>query len=821
TSPHRTKPFPSLPPPLSTSSITVKINWLRILAVGRIASAFKKTASRSTTKAVQGTHVFEVVGYSLKRGIGVDKYVQLRTFTVGGYDWAIRFYPDGLKSSEEYVAVHLELISNNAEVRARYELRLVGKAGRISDFMWCNHKPRWFRSQDTTRFSNTSRFCLRSELEQEGIHNDCLTIECDLTVVKESQLSDIRVKSEINVPPCDISQNLGRLMEEKDGSDVTFCVGKETFAAHKLVLAARSLVFRAEFYGQMKETRMGYVTIKDMQPAVFEALLRFIYTGSLLAMDHLDRDEYHNMICHLLAAADRYAVDRLKLMCESILSKDLHVDNVATTFALADQHNCNKLKEACIDFIISSNQMKDVVASLDYRKFERTLHDLIVDALEKTRKQRRVQRSLLQSRRLPRSFPSAAAVVDRFLRRPLYRPRAGRSMSAESKKTASRCTTETETGGHTFEIVGYSFKKGMGVGRSIRSATFAVGGYDWAIRFYPDGSTEASKDYATAFLELVSKNAEVRARYNIRFVSQPSVQMVPVPMGGPPLHQMQMMRNQMVGTIGRVPVGPRLFKSSDTTRFGSQNSAHMLRSRLEQGMMFGVGYIRDDRLSIECDVTVIRDSHLSGNDVESEIEVPPYDIMEHFGKLLIQKEGADVTFSVAGDTFEAHKIVLAARSPVFKAQFYGLLRESGTHCVTVEDMQPAVFRVLLHFIYNDSLPDMSDLEGNDYGEMMRHLLVAADRYAMERLKVICESIILKNLDVDNVADTLALADQHHCDRLKAACIEFMASSKNVDAVMATQGIALFSPEVMWIPSGFARWLSSWMENILLFVVPFL
>jgi speckle-type POZ protein len=177
---------------------------------------------------------------------------------------------------------------------------------------------------------------------------------------------------------------------------------------------------------------------------------------------------------------------------------------------------------------------------------------------------------------------------------------------------------------------------------------------------------------------------------------------------------------------------------------------------------------------------------LSENRAESEIEVPPSDMMEHFGNLLKEKKGVDVTFRVGGKTFEAHKIVLAARSPVFKAEFFGPMRESGTCCVTVEDMHPEVFSAQLHFIYNDLLPDMGDLEGNDYHEMMWHLLVAADRYAMDRMKLVCQSIICKNLHLETVAATLALAVQHNCDRLKAACIEFIAFPNNKDAVAVTK-----------------------------------
>ena len=39
-------------------------------------------------------------------------------------------------------------------------------------------------------------------------------------------------------------------------------------------------------------------------------------------------------------------------------------------------------------------------------------------------------------------------------------------------------------GEHRFDIEGYSRKQGAG--NVLTSATFAVGGFDWAIRYYPD-----------------------------------------------------------------------------------------------------------------------------------------------------------------------------------------------------------------------------------------------------------------------------------------------------------------------------------------------
>ncbi|OEL28896.1 BTB/POZ and MATH domain-containing protein 2 [Dichanthelium oligosanthes] len=169
-------------------------------------------------------------------------------------------------------------------------------------------------------------------------------------------------------------------------------------------------------------------------------------------------------------------------------------------------------------------------------------------------------------------------------------------------------------------------------------------------------------------------------------------------------------------------------------------------------------------------------------------KVPEPDIGGHYAKLLEEKVGVDVTLSVQGEEFMAHKVVLAARSPVFKAQLYGPVREAaGAGPIVIRDMQPAVFRELLNFIYADSLPPLDYLEADARTDMIRHLLVAADRYGMERLSLMCQGILCEGLRVQTVATTFALADQHHCDMLKDACLEFITCSTAMAAVKKTPG----------------------------------
>lgn len=332
----------------------------------------------------------------------------------------------------------------------------------------------------------------------------------------------------------------------------------------------------------------------------------------------------------------------------------------------------------------------------------------------------------------------------------------------QATKTVSTCTPDTAQGTHVFDIFGYSQHKGIGIHEFIRSGAFSVGGVHWAIRFYPDGFGQAGEgmDYVSAYLVLLSKGvSKVRASCDVRLVDQTT---------------------GLSSSVHPTLKVEKVFNHDDTYR--NLNCMMMKQSELE-----APPYLVNDRLTMECVVTVKKEPRVSTTKPFPRIKVPQSDIKEQLGKLLEAKEGADVTFSVAGETFPAHKLVLAMRSPVFKAELCGSMRETGTQPITIKDMQPDVFRALLHFIYTDSLPAMCDFEGDDNSEMIRHLLVAADRFAVDRLKMICQCILCKNLHVRTVATTLALADQHHCNMLKDACIEFMSCSNIMNDVVVTQG----------------------------------
>jgi hypothetical protein len=109
----------------------------------------------------------------------------------------------------------------------------------------------------------------------------------------------------------------------------------------------------------------------------------------------------------------------------------------------------------------------------------------------------------------------------------------------------------------------------------------------------------------------------------------------------------------------------------------------------------------------------------------------------------------------------------AAGPAVFRAELFAAIKEgrSTNDPVRIDAMEPQVFKALLCFVYTDSLTEMKQEEE---ATMCQHLLVAADTYDMERLKLICEHKLCKHIHVGTVANILALAEAHRCHVLRSA-----------------------------------------------------
>lgn len=329
------------------------------------------------TTVARSVRLLKVDGFSLTESMGNDDCVKSR-WSFDGYEWEVRIYP-AMNCS---VAVQVAFLSRarKGSVRTAIGFRMVDPRGMIKPSSELCVSRVFSNPQEC---SPKKIIAGRPELEASAfVRGDSFTMQCTITVLKE--LPDIapdRVE-EVLVPSSNLHQHLAELLQSETGVDVTFLVSGQSFAAHKNILAARSPVFMAQFFGDMKEKCSQRVEIKDMDPVVFRALLHFIYTDAVAELD--EKDEAATVIAqHLLAAADRYGLDRLKLICEGKLSGGIDVDTVATTLALAEQHNCPQLKAKCVGFIVRSPAVLDAVLATDgYKHLEACCPSVLADLLK-------------------------------------------------------------------------------------------------------------------------------------------------------------------------------------------------------------------------------------------------------------------------------------------------------------------------------------------------------------------------------------------------------------------------------------------------------
>ncbi|CAL4941935.1 unnamed protein product [Urochloa decumbens] len=345
-------------------------------------------------------------------------------------------------------------------------------------------------------------------------------------------------------------------------------------------------------------------------------------------------------------------------------------------------------------------------------------------------------------------------------------PPGSRAAHVDDAPSASAIFAGRVTGHHVLHIEDYSrTKEDLPNGKGIKSRPFRVGGCSWSLMYYPNGERSQYADCISMFLSLQESAAatgpvKARAKYSL------------------------------LDRAGK-PVLSHT-KDAELHEYAVGGTGYGFYDFIKRDLLEPSEHLKDDCFKVRCDI-FIREG-LSTEDrpaAPAFVDVPASDMHQQFGDLLTSNVGADVTFQVSGETFRAHRCILAARSPVFKAELFGAMREgtaAGDHCIRIDGTLGQVFKNLLHFVYTDSLPETPEMEVPQEGAAMaQHLLEAADRYDLQRLKLLCERKLCGYMDVSTVATTLVLAEQHHCGGLKDACIEFLKSPHVLEAVVATDG----------------------------------
>lgn len=141
-------------------------------------------------------------------------------------------------------------------------------------------------------------------------------------------------------------------------------------------------------------------------------------------------------------------------------------------------------------------------------------------------------------------------------------------------------------------------------------------------------------------------------------------------------------------------------------------------------------------------------------------------------------ESDDETSYPPVTTFHAHKLILAARSPVFAAMFSSRNIENTKNIIEINDLRSETIQSMLEYIYTGKV--------NDIKKSTVELYRCADKYQLEDLRSQAEMALMNSISVETCAEILLLADQHHSKDLKSRVIQFIVSG-NLKAITQTEG----------------------------------
>lgn len=142
-----------------------------------------------------------------------------------------------------------------------------------------------------------------------------------------------------------LSEDFSNMLDTELYYDVEVKCGEHTAKAHKIVLCARSAVFKAMLETDMKESRTGIVQIKDLDVNYFQDFIRYLYTASIPELTFEKAKSLYEV-------GDKYAVRSLMHQCSDYLQEHLSAENAFECLVLADAHTDQKLEDGIVTYLV-------------------------------------------------------------------------------------------------------------------------------------------------------------------------------------------------------------------------------------------------------------------------------------------------------------------------------------------------------------------------------------------------------------------------------------------------------------------------------------
>lgn len=190
---------------------------------------------------------------------------------------------------------------------------------------------------------------------------------------------------------------------------------------------------------------------------------------------------------------------------------------------------------------------------------------------------------------------------------------------------------------------------------------------------------------------------------------------------------------------------------------------------------------RSDILKALVEGTLLVEVRMRRNDAVEEMPfVAENPLRKLMLKLLNDEDSSDVIFEVEGKDedgaegpikFYSHRLILMQCAPILHALCD--TEDDAAEKVYIMDVKPHVFRLMLRYIYGDTLSE------DELKTHAKDLIEAADRYEIVNLKLEAEAWYVRTTPITykNTMELLLYSDAMNCALLKEAAMDFIIEHK--------------------------------------------
>ncbi|KAM9304863.1 kelch-like protein 41 [Gastrophryne carolinensis] len=140
-----------------------------------------------------------------------------------------------------------------------------------------------------------------------------------------------------------LQDGLKELLEENKFVDCFLKAGDKTLPCHRLILAACSPYFREFFLSDESEEKKKNMELDNVDPAIMEAILKYIYSADIDLNDANVQD--------IFALASRFQIPSVFTVCVTYLQRRLSPTNCLAIFRLGLLLDCPRLAITARDYV--------------------------------------------------------------------------------------------------------------------------------------------------------------------------------------------------------------------------------------------------------------------------------------------------------------------------------------------------------------------------------------------------------------------------------------------------------------------------------------